>query len=89
MKTTKWSCYDKISVKLLQAAGNSIVEPLTLIFNLSVRTEIFPDEWKIAKVTPIYIHKADKKNLCGSYRPVSVLSAVSKVFEKIVYEQFM
>ena len=87
MNTTKSSGYDKISVKLLQAAGNSIVGPLTHIFNQSLRTGIFPDEWKIAKITPI--HKADEKNLCGNYRPVSVISVVSKVFEKVVYEQLM
>ena len=71
----------------MQAAGNSIVGPLTHIFNQSLRTGIFPDEWKIAKVTPI--HKADEKNVCGNYRPVSVISVVSKVFEKVVYEQLM
>ena len=35
------------------------------------------------------IHKADEKNLCDDYRPVSVISAVSKVLEKLVYEQLM
>jgi hypothetical protein len=44
MKTTKSSGYDKISVKLLQAAGGAIVVPLTYIFNQSLKTEIFPDE---------------------------------------------
>ena len=40
MKTTKSSGYDKISVKLLQAGENSIVERLTHIFNLPFRTGI-------------------------------------------------
>ena len=53
MKTAKSAGYDKISVKLLQAAGNAIVQPLTYIFNQSLNSGIFPDDWKIAKVTPI------------------------------------
>ena len=59
MKTAKSSGYDKISVKLSQAAGGAIVVPLTYIFNQSLKTGIFPDDWKIAKVTPI--HKSEKK----------------------------
>ena len=85
MKNTKSSGYDRISVKLLQAAGSAIVEPLTYIFNQSLETGIFPDDWKIAKVTPIY--KSDKKTLCDNYRPISVISVVPKIFEKVVCEQ--
>ena len=48
-KNTKSSGYDKISVKLLQAAGSAIVESPTYIFNQSFETKIFPDDWKIAK----------------------------------------
>jgi hypothetical protein len=48
-------------VKLLQAAGSAIVEPLMYIFNQSLKTGIFPDDWKIAKVTPI--HKSEEKTL--------------------------
>jgi hypothetical protein len=87
MKTAKSSGYDKISVKLLQASGSTIVEPLTNIFNQSLKTGIFPDDWKIAKVTPI--HKSEEKTLCGNYRPISVISVVPKVFEKVVDEQLM
>ena len=85
MKNTESSGYDKISVKLLQATGSAIVEPRTYIFNQSLETGIFPDDWKIAKVTPIY--KSDKKTLCDNYRPISVISVVPKIFEKVVCEQ--
>jgi hypothetical protein len=54
MQTAKSSRYDKISVKLLQAAGGAIVVPLAYIFNQSLKTGNFPDDWKIAKVTPIH-----------------------------------
>jgi hypothetical protein len=44
MKTAKSSGYDRISVKLLQASGSAIIEPLAYIFNQSLKTGIFPDQ---------------------------------------------
>ena len=55
------------------------------IFNLSLRTARFPDDWKLAKVTPVF--KDGNRNDCGNYRPISVISVVAKVFEKLVYQQ--
>ena len=45
----------------------------------------FPDELKLADLTPIY--KKDDPNKSKNYRPVSVLPVVSKVFEKIMHDQ--
>jgi hypothetical protein len=61
MKTCKSAGIDKISVKLIQAAGKTILKSLKDIFNLSFNTGIFPDDWKIARVTPIY--KSDRLRL--------------------------
>ena len=55
------------------------------MFNLSLRTGIFPDDWKFAKVTPIY--KSEDKTLCENYRPISVISNIAKIFEKLVCRQ--
>ncbi len=84
-KVKKSAGLDKISNKLLKSAGEIIINSLTFIFNLSINTGTFPDELKYAKVTPIY--KSEDRKDCSNYRPISVISAVAKVFEKLVYKQ--
>ena len=65
-----------------------IVPSLTLIFNSSLATGIFPDGWKVATVSAIY--KSGDKLDWGNYRPISVLPAVAKPFEKLVLKnQFL
>ena len=63
------------------------MKSLKNIFNLSLNTVIFPDDWKIARVTPIY--KSDNKTDCGNYRPISIISNVAQVFEKVIYSQLI
>ena len=87
MKTCKSAGIDKISVKLIQAAGKTILKSLKNIFNLSLNTGIFPDDWKIARVTPIY--KSESKTDCGNYRPISIISNIAQVFEKVIYSQLI
>jgi hypothetical protein len=78
---------DKISRKILKLAAPAISSSLTYIFNHAITLRTFPDEWKIARVSPLY--KNGQKNLPGHYRPISVLPAVSKVMEIILYDQLV
>ena len=76
---------DGISAKLLKDISDVIAQPLANIFNLSPQTGIFPDDWKIAKISPAF--KEGNKTDCGNYRPISVISVVAKLFEGLVYNQ--
>ena len=76
---------DRIPCKLLKLSSSIVGPSLAYIFKSCIDAEIFPNEWKIAKVTPLF-KKGSKREL-GNYRPISVLPFVSKVFEKIIYHQ--
>ena len=76
---------DGVSNQLLKFAAHIVAPTLTEIFTTSINTGIFPTEWKIAKVTPIF--KKRKKNDLNNCRPISVIPTVVKIFEKVVYEQ--
>ena len=75
---------DGISPRLLKEAGDAIVPSLTRLINLSLSCAKVPDSWKRANVIPI--HKKDDKCLTNNYRPISLLSVVSKIMEKIVFK---
>ena len=82
----KPSCgYDGISTKLLKTCKLEICKSLTLIINQSLPTGIFPDSLKVAKVIPLY--KKGDKALLGNYRPISILPSISKIFERIIFNQ--
>ena len=73
---------DNISAKLLRECPDSH----TYIFNQSLLTGIFPDEWKSTRVTPLY-KNSGKRNDPTNYRPISVIPVVAKIFERVVYDQ--
>ena len=75
---------DIISNRMLLAVRNQISKPLCLLFNRSLRDKIFPNQWKIAHVISLF--KSGDKSLPSNYRPVSLLSCVSKLLEKIVFK---
>ena len=83
---SKSSCgHDGISSNLLKYINNTIAGIITLIINQSLSTGIFPNKLKIAKVAPVF--KKDDPHQFGNYRPISLLPAISKIFEKVVFAQ--
>ena len=76
---------DKIPANILKDCNEIIAPYLTYIYNCSISTAIFPDDWKMARVSPIF--KAGTKEDSGNYRPISILSTVAKIFEKLICDQ--
>ena len=74
---------DGISIRMLKLCTTSISKPLHILFNNSVISECFPNEWKKANVIPV--HKKGDKQKINNYRPMSLLPICSKIFEKIIF----
>ncbi|KAI8494431.1 hypothetical protein Bbelb_276570 [Branchiostoma belcheri] len=74
--------HDKITPRLLRLVADPISAPLTRLYNKSLLLGQVPTEWKKANVTPI--HKAGNRHLTNNYRPISLLSTVSKALETLV-----
>jgi hypothetical protein len=85
---SKPSCdLDGISTRLLRHIVVEICNPLAHIFNLSTSTGIFPSKLKTSRTVPIF--KAGSTLICDNYRPISLLSTLSKILEKIVCNQLV
>ena len=69
---------------LISRPTPSFCIPLCILFNMSLRLQKFPDQFKVALVMPLY-KKGDRFSP-ENYRPVSLLSTLGKVFERIVFK---
>jgi hypothetical protein len=76
---------DQILARLVRECAVLISSSITNIFNLSLTLGTFPEDWKCAKVTPIF--KQGTRNEMNNYRPISVISVMAKAFERIIYNQ--
>jgi hypothetical protein len=76
---------DGIPSRFVRDSAPMISEPLSHIINLSIIQGSVPDDLKSARVVPLF--KKNDKTEVGNYRPVSILSVVSKVLEKVIFDQ--
>jgi hypothetical protein len=84
LDTIKAMGYDNIHP---QYCSCFLAAPLTSLFQLSLSSDCIPHEWKIHKIFPI--PKGGDKSTVSNYRPISLLSNISKVLEKVVYNKII
>ena len=85
LKNGKSSGPNSIPIKLLKILDPLISIALSVLINESFETGIFPDNLKIAKVIPVFKKGLTTKK--SNYRPISLLSIFSKIFEKLMYQR--
>ena len=85
LSESKSTPIESILAKILKDHYDIIGPKIVIDFNLSIKTGIFPQNQKLADITPIF--KRDLKLLKENYRPVSILSALSKISEKLMLYQ--
>ena len=85
LSNSRCSAIDGLDNFIIKIASDLILDPLHHIIVLSIMQEKFPSDWKLAKVIPL--HKKEDTLSPKNYRPVSILSPISKVLERVVYNQ--
>lgn len=75
---------DGISAKMLRGSVDAIAPSLTRLFNISLSTGVLPNTWKQARIVPV--PKSGNTSDPSNYRPISILSVVSKLLERHVHQ---
>ena len=69
---------------MLKIAASVLAASLAFLFNQSISSGIVPTEWKLARVMPIF--KKGKRQDVNNYRPILIIPAVAKMFERLIYD---
>ena len=83
LKNSSSSGPDEITSKFVKLSAPILIPALDKIFNLALKSGIYPNKLKIAKVVPVY--KKGVSTLVSNYRPISILNTINKIFEKILH----
>lgn len=76
---------DEIPGRILKECSRELAPSICRLSNLSLSQGIFPHNWKMANVIPVF-KKGDRHD-CENYRPISLLSVVSKILERVVFNK--
>lgn len=87
MPANKAAGADEITVNILKDNIEILCHPLKRIFNLSFESGMYPEELKTGRVTPIF--KADDPNNITNYRPITLLSCINILFEKLIAKRML
>jgi endonuclease/exonuclease/phosphatase (EEP) superfamily protein YafD len=88
LKTTSACGIDDIPISVYKKAWSSLALPLTHLANLILSSSSWPTRWKTATVVPV-LKVGKPRQEVSSYRPVSLLCAVSKLMERIISDQLV
>ena len=77
---------DDIPARFIRDGASILKIPITFIVNMSITSGTVPDDMKVARVKPLY--KENSSLEAGNYRPVSILSVVSKILEVCIFTTF-
>lgn len=87
LESKKSNDFEGLSLYFIKQVISSISTPILHIFTQSLSTGVFPSQFKIAKVVPVF--KSGDKTNPDNYRPISLLSSFSKILEKVVARRLL
>ena len=85
MRSDSSTGHDSIPIQFLKFVADDTSLPLTNMINNSIQINVFPAQWKIGRICPI--PKVRNPIQMKDYRPISILLAMSKVYEKVILKQ--
>ena len=86
LDVNKASAWDEVEAKYLKIGAAAIVPSLMALFNTSLASGELPEDWKCAKITPVF--KLGARSDPTNYQPISLLPIVSKLLEQFVFNNF-
>ena len=87
LNPSKATTANSIPIKIFKQHIDIYAEQVTKVFNNVIDSSEFPDNLKKADITPV--HKKGDATLMSNYRPISLLPTLSKLFEKLLYQQII
>ena len=74
---------DDVLIRVIKTCDQSIVKPLSMIYQNGLNTGTFSNIWKKSNIVPVY--KKGNKQVVNNYRPLSLLPACGKILERLVF----
>ena len=85
IESSKAAGVDKLSGRFLKDGANILAKPISALCNLSISQGVFPIAYKVTKLKPIF--KNGNKTDSSNCRPISLLTSILKVIERVIHDQ--
>ena len=85
IESSKAAGVDKLSGRFLEDGANILAKPISALCNLSISQGVFPIASKVTKLKPIF--KNGNKTDSSNYRPISLLTSILKIIERVIHDQ--